>query len=75
MTKKLFQRVKKKFLLEMAKLLLPTLIDHRGGKTLLKFIIFLHLDHVNACVANGGWVLKDLGTDPNNPNPGWWDTP
>ena len=29
----------------MAKLLLPTLIDHRGGKTLLKFIIFLHLDH------------------------------
>ena len=30
---------------------------------------------VNACVANGGWVLKDLGTDPNNPNPGRWDTP
>ena len=29
----------------------------------------------NACVANGGWVLKDLGTDPNNPNPGRWDTP
>ena len=28
----------------------------------------------NACVANGGWVLKDLGTDPNNPNPGRWDT-
>jgi len=20
-------------------------------------------------------VLKDLGTDPNNPNPGRWDTP
>ena len=31
--------------------------------------------HINACVANGGWVLKDLGTDPNNPNPGRWDTP
>jgi len=30
---------------------------------------------INACVANGGWVLKDLGTDPNNPNPGRWDTP
>ena len=30
---------------------------------------------VNPCVANGGWVLKDLGTDPNNPNPGRWDTP
>ena len=29
---------------------------------------------INACVANGGWVLKDLGTDPNNPNPGRWDT-
>ena len=35
----------------------------------LRFIRF------NACVANGGWVLKDLGTDPNNPNPGRWDTP
>ena len=30
---------------------------------------------VNACVANGGWVLKDLGTETNNPNPGWWNTP
>ena len=29
----------------------------------------------NACVANGGWVLKDLGTDPNNPKSGWWNTP
>ena len=30
---------------------------------------------INACVANGGWVLKDLGTETNNPNPGWWNTP
>lgn len=28
----------------MTKLLLLTLIGRRGGKTLLKFIIFLHLD-------------------------------
>ena len=39
--------------------------------TLFPFLSFL----INACVANGGWVLKDLGTDPNNPNPGRWDTP
>ena len=30
---------------------------------------------INACVANGGWVLKDLGSDPNNPKPNQWDTP
>ena len=30
---------------------------------------------VNACVANGGWVPKDLGTGTNNPNPGRWNTP
>ena len=39
----------------------------------------MHVDvlllHINACVANGGWVLKDLATDPNNPNPGRWDPP
>jgi len=29
---------------------------------------------INACVANGGWVLKDLGTGTNNPNPGQWNT-
>ena len=29
----------------------------------------------NACVANGGWVLKDLGTETNHPNPGRWNTP
>ena len=29
---------------------------------------------INACVANGGWVLKDLGTETNNPNPGQWNT-
>ena len=30
---------------------------------------------VNACVANGGWMLKDLGTETNNPNPGRWNPP
>ena len=44
MTKKLFQKVVKKFLLEMTKLLLPILIGHHGGKTLLKFFFFLCLD-------------------------------
>ena len=29
---------------------------------------------INACVANGGWVLKGLGTETNNPNPGRWTT-
>ena len=30
---------------------------------------------LNICVANGGWALKDLGTETNNPNPGRWNTP
>ena len=41
-----------------------------------------HLDKVqcnepaiNSCVANGGWVLKDLGTGTTDPNPGRWNTP
>ena len=38
-------------------------------------LLLPHLAIINACVANGGWVLTDLGTDPNNPNPGRWDTP
>ena len=29
----------------------------------------------NACVANGGWVVKDLGTETNTPNPGQWNIP
>ena len=33
------------------------------------------INSVNACVANGGWVLKDLGTETNNPNPRRGNTP
>lgn len=40
MTKKSFQRVKKKFLMGISKLQLLTLIGHHGGKSLLKFIFF-----------------------------------
>ena len=40
-----------------------------------KKMIIVPLRLINACVANGGWVLKDLGTGTNNPNPGRWDTP
>lgn len=40
MTKKSFQRVKKKFLMGISKLQLLTLIGHHGGKSLLKFFFF-----------------------------------
>ena len=32
-------------------------------------VIIMVIIMINACVANGGWVLKDLGTDTNNPKP------
>ena len=42
---------------------------------LIKVTLCLYYDLFNACVANGGWMLKDLGTETNNPNPGQWNTP
>ena len=32
-------------------------------------VIIMVIIMINACVADGGWVLKDLGTDTNNPKP------
>ena len=52
-------------------------MDTSVFEVLKNLIIFIKLlkKLINTCVANGGWVLKDLRTDPNNQNPGRLDTP
>ena len=52
-------------------------IASQQSRFLQNCCLYLHLLTclpISACVANGGWVLKDVGSGTNNSNPGWWNT-